>query len=185
LGAIQFWSIATLMVVATTATLVVPMFWRMRENEAARTSPARRRAYALAVAAVVPLAALGCYAWWGRPDLAHTRPPADDNLDIATQHARSAVRGVGENGGDLGAATERLRTRLAQNPDDADGWLLLAQAYEFEGRSTEAADARLRAVRPSRPRQCPRLPRRRSMPNRRASWGRPKSIGVCGNLPRR
>lgn len=133
------------MVVATTATLVVPMFWRMRENEAARTSPARRRAYALVVAALVPLAALGCYVWWGRPDLAHTRPPAADNLDIATQHARSAARGGGENGGDLGAAVERLRARLARNPDDVDGWLLLAQAYEFEGRAAEAAAARQRA----------------------------------------
>jgi cytochrome c-type biogenesis protein CcmH len=145
LGATQFWLIAALMVIATTATLVVPLFWRARSADAAPASRTPLPLQALFVAALIPLVALGCYAWWGRPDLAVTRAADDEARDIATQHARAALRGGAENGGDLGAAVERLRARLAQNPGDTDGWLLLAQAYEFEGRSAEAADARRRA----------------------------------------
>src|SRR6478672_3004284 len=129
------------MVIATTATLVVPMFWRARAADTPLT-PSRRRVYALLVATVVPLAALAFYAFNGRPDLAGTRAPNADGLDVATLHARAAMRGGGEDGGDLGAATERLRARLAGNPDDIDGWKLLAQSYEFEGRTAEAEEAR-------------------------------------------
>lgn len=145
MAATQFWLIATVMVIATTATLVVPLFWRAREPDAPRLTPLRRRVYALGVAAAVPLAALGFYAFSGRPDLADTRPPGTDNLDVATLHARAAMRGGGENGGDLDAATERLRARLAANPGDVEGWKLLAQSYEFQGRTAEAAEARRHA----------------------------------------
>ena len=61
-----------------------------------------------------------------------SRTPADD---VATLHARAAMRAGGENGGDLDAAIEKLRARLAANPDDAEGWRLLAQSYEFLGRT--------------------------------------------------
>lgn len=37
--------------------------------------------------------------------------------------------------------TERLAQRLQQNPDDADGWLLLARSYHHLGRDAEARDA--------------------------------------------
>jgi cytochrome c-type biogenesis protein CcmH len=142
----QFWLIATLMVVATTATLVVPVFWWTRDTDAPHLPAGRRRGYALLVAAVVPLAALGFYAYSGRPDLAGQRPVDATRPDVATLHARAAMRGGGEgDGGDLDAAIERLRARLAKNPDDAEGWALLAQSYDFEGRATEAADARRHA----------------------------------------
>jgi cytochrome c-type biogenesis protein CcmH len=144
LDALQFWLIATLMVIATTATLVVPMFWWTREADAVRMPARQRRVFALLVAIVVPLAALGFYAFSGRPDLASQRPSDVAVTDAATLHARAAMRGGGD-GGDLDAAIERLRARLAKNPDDAEGWALLAQSYEFEGRSAEAAEARRHA----------------------------------------
>lgn len=136
MGAMQFWTIATLMVVATTATLVVPLFWR-----ALTDVPARRRWYALFAAAAVPVVALGFYAWTGRPELAASPPSRTPADDVATMHARAAMRSGGENGGDLDAAIEKLRARLAANPDDKEGWRLLAQSYEFLGRTQEAAEA--------------------------------------------
>ena len=39
-----------------------------------------------------------------------------------------------------------LEERLADNPDDANGWSLLAQSYAFVGRSDDAARAIERAV---------------------------------------
>lgn len=136
MGAMQFWSIATLMVIATTATLVVPLFWRA-DNE----GRARRRGHALLATAAVPVIALACYARWGRPDLAAAPPLLAPTDDVATMHARKAMRTGGEAGGDLDAAIERLRVRLAANPNDANGWRLLAQSYEFQGRTREAAEA--------------------------------------------
>jgi cytochrome c-type biogenesis protein CcmH len=141
LGAIHFWSIATLMVIATTATLVVPLFWRVP----AAIVPAPRRRFALLAAAVVPVIALGLYAWIGRPDLA-VAPPARI-ADVATMHARAVMRGGDKTAGDLDAAIEKLRLRLASNPDDDAGWRLLAQSYEFEGRTAGAAAANERAER--------------------------------------
>lgn len=131
------------MVVATTATLVVPLFWRARAPSDIAGEPGivrgRRRWFALLTAAAIPIIALAFYAWSGRPDLA-VAPPAPAN-DISTMHARAAMRGGGEAGGDLDVAVEKLRLRLASNPDDAAGWRLLAQSYEFQGRTVEAADA--------------------------------------------
>lgn len=39
-----------------------------------------------------------------------------------------------------------LQARLAENPDDAKGWLLLAKSYEYLGDPAEARDAYARAV---------------------------------------
>jgi cytochrome c-type biogenesis protein CcmH len=144
LGAFQFWVIATFMIVATTATLVVPLFWRAHDANA--PVQARRRWLALLPAAVIPIAALGVYNWTGSPELAATPPSRPALDDTALQHARAAMRGGGENGGDLEAAIARLRDRLAANPDDAAGWRLLAQSYEFQGRTAEAAAAGKQAV---------------------------------------
>jgi cytochrome c-type biogenesis protein CcmI len=40
---------------------------------------------------------------------------------------------------------ERLATRLKDNPDDRQGWLRLARAYDVLGETAKAADARARA----------------------------------------
>ena len=144
MGAVQFWSIATLMVIATTATIVVPLFWRAHSH-----APARRRWYALFAAAAVPIIALGIYAWSGRPELAAVPPAPSPATDIATTHARAAMRAGGEQGGDLEAAIGKLRARLAAKPDDAEGWRLLAQSYEFLGRTAEAAEANKHVGAPS------------------------------------
>jgi cytochrome c-type biogenesis protein CcmH len=145
LGALQFWVIATLMVVATTATLVVPLFWRASAPDAHAT-PSRRRWLALVPAAIVPLSALVIYNWTGSPELATASPSRTAFDDAAVEHARAALRGGSENGGDLDAAIARLRARLAANPDDAAGWRLLAQSYEFQGRTAEAAAASKQAM---------------------------------------
>jgi cytochrome c-type biogenesis protein CcmH len=40
---------------------------------------------------------------------------------------------------------ERLADRLEENPDDLEGWLRLARAYEVMGETDKANDARARA----------------------------------------
>lgn len=143
LGASQFWIIATLMVVVTTAVVVVPLFWLRRGTPAAADGTTRAlppRWLAFALAAGLPLVALTAYYFVGKPELANAAASPTAVTDVATMHARQALPG-GKDGGDLDAAIERLRARLAANPADANGWRLLAQSYEFQGRSAEAAQA--------------------------------------------
>jgi cytochrome c-type biogenesis protein CcmH len=65
-------------------------------------------------------------------------PSAEDMAAAAQMTAeerRQMVRGM----------VERLAARLNDNPDDRDGWLRLARAYEVLGEPEKAADARARA----------------------------------------
>ena len=47
---------------------------------------------------------------------------------------------------DLGAAVAQLEQRLAKDPDDADGWRLLARSYTLLGETEKAAAAAQRAA---------------------------------------
>jgi cytochrome c-type biogenesis protein CcmH len=127
------------MVCLTSAVLVVPLYWWRDATD----SPRRRLWPALAVTALLPLAALAIYAAVGAPHLAATAPAAATE-QLTAAHANGAIEGQAK-GGDLAAAVQRLKDKLTRNPQDADGWRLLAQSYEFAGQPAEAAAARARA----------------------------------------
>jgi cytochrome c-type biogenesis protein CcmH len=74
----------------------------------------------------VPLAALGLYAWLGQPRALN---PAARISPAAQMHERIA----------------RLSERLARQPDDAQGWLMLARSLKVTGQYTEADAAYARA----------------------------------------
>jgi len=143
LTAATFWSIAGLMVIAAIAVIVLPLFLFSSKREPALSAGARLRKLwpAIAIAVLVPFAALGIYSVTGTPPatVAVAATPSTTN-DVATLHARTATQG-GESAGDLGQAVERLQARLAANPNDANGWRLLAQSYEYLGRPADAAEA--------------------------------------------
>jgi len=80
--------------------------------------PARRTALGLLV--LVPLASLALYAYLGRPSLLEAR---------VNQHPDPAT---------LEAVVERLAERLHDNPQDIDGWRLLARSYLALGRNGDA-----------------------------------------------
>lgn len=79
----------------------------------------------------LPLLAAILYARLGRPDALDTAPPANP----------------------VQAMVSRLAERLQRTPDDADGWQLLARAYEQLGRPQEALPAydQLERLRPADP----------------------------------
>ena len=140
LNAASSWSIAGLTVLASMAILVVPLFLLTRKASPADAARLRKIFAIVAVVIAVPLAALGV-----RSLLGDSVPPAAPAAvvsadDIATSHARTAMQ-IGANAGDLGAAIERLRARLAEHPGDVNGWRLLAQSYRYLGREAEAAEA--------------------------------------------
>lgn len=79
----------------------------------------------------LPLAAAALYARLGRPDAIAPPPPLDPVQQMV----------------------QRLADRLQRSPDDADGWQLLARAYEQLGRPQEALPAyeQLERLRPDDP----------------------------------
>jgi cytochrome c-type biogenesis protein CcmH len=88
---------------------------------------------ALAVCGLLPIAALAFYALSGRPDL--PAQPASDP-DSPAQQMRM-IRGM----------VDRLAQRLAQAPDDVEGWRRLAHSHRVLGDIAPAREAAARAAR--------------------------------------
>jgi cytochrome c-type biogenesis protein CcmH len=89
---------------------------------AAPAAGGRRTALALLVA--IPLAAAGGYAALGTPQ----------GLEPAHTQARMSPQ-------EIDTLLQRLVDRLKANPDDLQGWVMLARSYKALGRSAEAAEA--------------------------------------------
>jgi len=112
---------------------------RMLKTGEAKTqrSPRRERnlPLALAIALLVPLASLVMYSQLGRP-LLPAQPLADraDAAQAAQQHQSFQLM------------ASRLAERLAKEPNDLNGWKLLARTYAALDRQEEAASALRRAM---------------------------------------
>lgn len=140
-----FWSVATVMVIFATAIIIVPLFGVRRDD--ASTSLNKRVVWmAIAGTTLLPLAALGVYSLLGSPNLLASAPDVASSTAAAAPHDGARPLSPTDPASDLGAATARLEAKLAQNPQDAAGWRLLAQSYAFAGRSAEADAANARAV---------------------------------------
>jgi cytochrome c-type biogenesis protein CcmH len=87
-----------------------------------------RRWIALGTAALVPVAALALYLDLGAPEA--------PDFPLASR-AGPETAGMP----DLATAIDRLESRLAEHPDDQQGWLLLARGDGALGRYAQAADA--------------------------------------------
>lgn len=87
------------------------------------------RRLALAVLVVMPIAAGGLYGILGTPG-------AGDQPLSQRQTAQS-----GADQTDMAAMAQQLRTRLQENPNDLEGWLLLGRSYGVMGQLDNAAMA--------------------------------------------
>lgn len=95
---------------------------------------------AVLIAAVFVVAAAG-YAWKGSPAMLGTGPGA-----AAVSAEASGPQSHATGGGTMEAVTERLASRLQQQPDDVDGWAMLARSYSVLGRPADAVQAWQRAL---------------------------------------
>lgn len=105
---------------------VVPPLWR-REPEGATVATGATRTAAWTVALLVPLAAVSLYAALGNPNGLRPAPEVAAQGEVGPAQIEQMVA--------------RLASRLAQQPNDADGWRMLARSAETLRRFGQAADA--------------------------------------------
>ena len=97
---------------------------------------------ALALGLVVPLAALVIYLQVG--DL---RPLQSGSTTVAsTAPATDPVSGENAQAPEISEAIQQLAARLAQNPEDVEGWYLLGRSYMAVQQYDQARDALARAT---------------------------------------
>jgi cytochrome c-type biogenesis protein CcmH len=128
-----FWFAAGLLAGAAATLVAIPLFLHARQ---ALAGPRRY----LAVAATVTgfaVAALIIYRTTGSPDSLEMRPAARANPHPGI--------GDGQAGDSMESAVARLEARVANGGGSREDWALLAQSYDFLGRSADAARARARA----------------------------------------
>jgi cytochrome c-type biogenesis protein CcmH len=109
--------------------------------QAARARLPRRTLAGLA--AFITAVVVGGYLWVGDPAALGSRAVAD-----LTQAPRPAADPAAHELGaeQIAAMTERLAARLQAQPDDADGWAMLARSYAVSGRHDKAVAAFRRAA---------------------------------------
>ena len=122
----NFWVMTLLMTVMALFFVVAPL------------ARAKHRKISAVLAAALPVLATLTYVAIGSP-----------GVTSATEHAdmtRSADRGRSAGAGSVASLTTGLEARLEQQPDDGEGWLLLAKSYFYLGRLDEARHAYARAA---------------------------------------
>ena len=105
----------------------------------AQANPGVQRKFIIAAAVIIPLMAAGLYWMLGNPDTLKpggtTQAPADH---AGANHSLNPEQ--------IASMAEKLSERLASNPADGEGWLMLGRSYAAIGRHAEAAAAFGRAV---------------------------------------
>ncbi len=103
------------------------------EEAVPASAPRRGRLTAAIVGAAVPLVAIGLYFGVGNPQAIQT---------ASAPHG--APHGVKEE--QVLAMVEQLAARMRANPDDPEGWRILARSYAVLGRFKESAEAYAKAA---------------------------------------
>ncbi|MBS0569698.1 MAG: c-type cytochrome biogenesis protein CcmI [Proteobacteria bacterium] len=91
-------------------------------------APAHGYPIAIAIALLLPLAAIVLYRLVGTPA-------------ALGSGALTQAQAPADHGADMQQAIAKLADKLKQNPEDAEGWALLGRAYEATQRFAEARDA--------------------------------------------
>ena len=103
------------------------------KSEARSESPPSSRAAALALGLAVPICALAVYLAVGNP-----RALLPQTAEGGNRHGLSAQQ--------FEALVARLAARLKDNPEDAEGWMMLGRSYSVLGRFGEASEAYAKAA---------------------------------------
>lgn len=120
----MFWLILTLMALGAVAAVLWPLY-RTEERLTARSA---------AVGVLIVGLSVLVYTQIGEPSA----------RDVAA--GRSAASAGADSPGSVDDMVQSLAARLAENPDDAEGWKMLGRSYLVMGRFAESVNALERAV---------------------------------------
>ena len=109
---------------------------------AAETKPAV--ALIASLAAFVPVASLGLYIFLGSPDL--PGQPLAQRQDRLAPSQHAGQQAGQQPAGSMEDAIGQLASRLEANPENVEGWILLARSYTQVGRYRASSEAYARAV---------------------------------------
>jgi len=110
-------------------------------DAAGAAAPRASRSMTLGLLSFVVVLAVAGYAWTGSPGVPSAGPPSADAAAGGNPHTASAAEQE-----QFAAAVEKLAERLQGQPDDAEGWAMLARSYGMLGRIDEAVPAYQKAV---------------------------------------
>jgi hypothetical protein len=125
-----FWGFTIAMMIAAIGFIAVPL----------KTGKSLFKTPGVMVIVFVPLLAMAMYSMLGSPNhLASTQ----DSLTVRADRSAAAAndRAIGS----VESMVDGLRQRLDAEPNDAEGWILLARSYQHIGQPTEALAAYERA----------------------------------------
>ena len=121
-----FWGFAVAMLIVAISFIAIPLV----TGKSLLTTPK------VLIAVFIPLSAVGVYALLGSPGGSAVPHVASNRATSAA--AESSL-------GSVESMVDSLATRLENEPDDADGWILLARSYQHIDRPAEALVAYERA----------------------------------------
>jgi cytochrome c-type biogenesis protein CcmH len=124
-----FWGLAIAMSIAAIGIVAIPRFSGKPRFSAATLLPS----------VLIPLIALGIYSQLGSPDALSVNGSRADRSQVGTNSSNGSKSNKGT--ASVASLVDGLKERLEQEPNDADGWILLARSYEHIGRRAEAVAA--------------------------------------------
>ncbi len=95
-------------------------------------------------AGATPILAVAFYMYNGSPNIPDH--PMSERPEVMRAADAQASAHAGQQAPSMDAALVSLEKRLAENPNDVDGWILLARSYAGVGNAAKAAEAYARAV---------------------------------------
>ena len=104
------------------------------ESSGSPSSPSTQK-FAYGVAAFIPIGAVALYFVVGNPKALSPSAATAEMPAAATQQGGPMTQQQ------IAANVDKLAKRLEQNPNDAQGWLMLARSYSMMERYSEAASA--------------------------------------------
>ena len=121
----NFWIIAVVLLIVSAAAFAWPLF----------AGSGKDRVTSILIMLVVPVAGLALYQAVGTPE-AIGNPAAQSQQ---AEHAQQPHNMTGQ--GDMDALLQQLNQRLAEDPNNPDGWLILGRTLKTQQRYAEAEEA--------------------------------------------
>ena len=112
-------------------------------NPDSSSSSTTTRMFAYGVATAIPVGVIAFYLLIGNPK---ALSPSLPTMQMPASNQQQPQQGGAMSEQQIAANVEKLAKRLEQNPNDAEGWLMLARSYTSMERFSDAAAAYAHAI---------------------------------------